>query len=163
MSDPSSAAPVTPAATTGAMASAAGGPAAAAAADRFARLTHFGGFDWATAEHQFVAVDSRGQVALSLRFANDARGWALFREKVAAFPCLGVAIETCCGPAVERLVDAGLAVYPMNPKAAERYRDRKAPSGAKDDALDAWSFAPASPTRCGPTATAGGRCWPGTR
>jgi transposase len=31
----------------------------------------------------------------------------------------------------------------MNPKAAERYRDRKAPSGAKDDALDAWSFADA--------------------
>ena len=31
----------------------------------------------------------------------------------------------------------------MNPKAAERYRDRKAPAGAKDDALDAWSFADA--------------------
>ena len=29
----------------------------------------------------------------------------------------------------------------MNPKAAERLRDRKAPSGVKDDELDAWSFA----------------------
>jgi len=47
------------------------------------------------------------------------------------------------GKITERLVDAGPAVYPMNPKAAERYRDRKAPSGAKDDALDAWSFADA--------------------
>jgi transposase len=28
----------------------------------------------------------------------------------------------------------------MNPKAAERFRDRKAPSGVKDDLLDAWSF-----------------------
>jgi transposase len=54
-----------------------------------------------------------------------------------------VAVETNCGPAVERLLDAGLAVYPMNPKAAARYRDRKAPAGAKDDALDAWSFADA--------------------
>jgi hypothetical protein len=40
-----------------------------------------------------------------------------------------------------------VAVSPMNPKAAERYRDRKAPAGAKDDdeldELDAWSFADA--------------------
>jgi transposase len=118
-------------------------PATCEPGERFARLTHFGGFDWGNAEHQFVAVDRQGQIVLSLRFANDAQGWALFRQRVAALPALGVAIETCCGPAVERLVDIGLAVYPMNPKAAERYRDRKAPSGAKDDAPDAWSFADA--------------------
>ena len=80
---------------------------------------------------------------LSLRFADDAEGWAQFRQRIASFPCLGVAIETNCGPAVERLLDLGLALYPLNPKAAERYRDRKAPAGAKDDALDAWSFADA--------------------
>ena len=122
---------------------------ASAPNDAFARLTHFGGFDWAQSEHQFVLVDSRGQIVLSLRFANDAEGWALFRQKVAALvPAfvdghLGVAIETSCGPAVERLLDMGLTVYPMNPKAAERYRDRKAPAGAKSDQLDAWSFADA--------------------
>jgi transposase len=54
-----------------------------------------------------------------------------------------MAIETNRGPAVERLLDLGLAVYPMNPKAAERYRDRKAPSGVKDDMLDAYAFADA--------------------
>lgn len=37
----------------------------------------------------------------------------------------------------------GLRVFPMNPKAAELYRDRKAPSGVKDDGLNAWSFADA--------------------
>jgi transposase len=37
----------------------------------------------------------------------------------------------------------GLRIFPMNPKAAERYRDRKAPSGVKDDDLDAWSFSDA--------------------
>jgi transposase len=129
-------APVTPAAAVVE-------PATGEPGGRFARLTHFGGFDWARAEHQVVVVDPGGRVVLSLRFADDAEGWAAFRRRVAAFPALGVAIETCCGPAVERLLDAGLAVYPMNPKAAERYRDRKAPSGAKDDALDAWSFADA--------------------
>lgn len=119
-----------------------------------ARFTHFGGFDWARrSDHQLVVVDPRGRVVLSLRvagqspipapFADDAAGWADLRGRVAAFPAPAVAIETNCGPAVERLLDLGLAVYPMNPKAAERYRDRKAPAGAKDDALDAWSFADA--------------------
>jgi len=127
-------------------------PSTASAANdgAFAQLTHFGGFDWAQSEHQFVLVDARGQIVLSLRFANDAEGWVLFRQKVAALvPAafvdghLGVAIETSCGPAVERLLDMSLKVYPMNPKAAERYRDRKAPAGAKSDELDAWSFADA--------------------
>lgn len=109
----------------------------------FSRLTHFGGFDWAQSEHQLVVVDPRGQIVLSLRFEDDATGWAQLRQKIAAFPRLGIAIETNCGSAVERLLDLGLAIYPMNPKAAERYRDRKAPAGAKDDELDAWSFADA--------------------
>jgi transposase len=109
-----------------------------------ARFTHFGGFDWARrSDHQLVVVDPAGRVVLSLRFADDAAGWADLRERVNTFPALAVAIETNCGPVVERLLDLGLAVFPMNPKAAERYRDRKAPAGAKDDALDAWSFADA--------------------
>jgi len=31
-------------------------------------------------------------------------------------------------------------VYPLNPKAAGRYRERKSPVGGKSDRLDAWSF-----------------------
>jgi transposase len=109
----------------------------------FDQFIHFGGLDWARSEHQLVVVDRGGQIVLSLRFADDVEGWALFRQKSGVFPKLAVAIETSCGPAVERLMDAGLSVFPMNPKAATRYRDRKAPAGAKDDALDAWSFADA--------------------
>src|SRR6266699_1486046 len=51
--------------------------------------------------------------------------------------------ETCCGTAVERLLGMGLAIYPLNPKSAERYRDRKSPAGVKSDELDAFSFADA--------------------
>jgi transposase len=36
-----------------------------------------------------------------------------------------------------------MKVYPLNPKSAQAYRERKAPSGVKDDRLDAWSFADA--------------------
>ena len=56
---------------------------------------------------------------------------------------VGFAIETNCGPAVERLLEAGVAVFPLNPKAAERYRDRKAPGGDKNDRFDAFCFADA--------------------
>jgi transposase len=34
-------------------------------------------------------------------------------------------------------------LYPINPKAAERFRDRKSPGGSKSDPLDAWCFADA--------------------
>jgi transposase len=109
----------------------------------FGGFTHFGGLDWARYQHQMVVVDPTGRIVLSLAFANDADGWARFRQKVSGFPRLAVAVETNCGPAVERLLEAAVSVYPMNPKAATRYRDRKAPAGAKDDELDAWSFADA--------------------
>src|SRR5205085_71943 len=36
-----------------------------------------------------------------------------------------------------------VTVYPMQPKAAERYRDRHVPSGSKTDQVDAWCFADA--------------------
>jgi transposase len=109
----------------------------------FAELTHYAGFDWGKDQHQIAVIDHVGQFVLELRFEDTAAGWAALREKLQAFPRVGVAIETRCGPAVERLLDAGLSVYPLNPKAAQRYRDRKAPSGGKSDRLDARSFADA--------------------
>jgi transposase len=54
-----------------------------------------------------------------------------------------VALETSSGPAVDQLLARGWPLYPVNPKAAERYRQRKAPSGTKTDQLDAWSLADA--------------------
>jgi transposase len=113
------------------------------AVESFASLTHFGGFDWAMSEHQFAMVDRDGSVLMNLRFNDDAEGWASLRKAIAPYPHLGVAIETSTGPAVERLLELGVILYPMNPRAAERYRDRKSPSGVKSDCLDAWCFADA--------------------
>jgi hypothetical protein len=93
-------------------------------------------------EHQFAAIDREGTVLLNLRFDDDD-GWSELRVKLAAYPRLGVAIETSCGPAVERLLELGVIVYPINPKAAERFRDRKSPASVKNDPLDAWCFADA--------------------
>jgi transposase len=109
----------------------------------FAELTHYAGFDWGKSQHQLAVVDHTGQLVLELRFEDTAAGWAALREKLQAFSKLGVAIETRCGPAVERLLETELSVYPLHPKVAQRYRERKAPSGAKSDRLDARSFADA--------------------
>ena len=110
----------------------------------FESWRYFGGFDWAMREHHLVVVDRSGQRVLNLRFNDDAEGWAKLRRQIQDMrPALAVAVETNCGPAVERLLDLGLAVYPLNPKAGQRYRDRKSPAGNKSDELDAFSFADA--------------------
>jgi transposase len=63
------------------------------------------------------------------------------QQCVQTYPALGVALETSSGPAVERLLESGATVFPMHPRSAKSYRQRKAPSGTKADRLDAWSFA----------------------
>jgi transposase len=74
------------------------------------QMTHLVGFDWATRRHQVVVVDRLGKVVLNLCFEDDQAGWALLREKLSPMIPLAVAVETCNGPAVERLLEMGLAV-----------------------------------------------------
>ena len=50
---------------------------------------------------------------------------------------VAVAIETPHGPIVEALMDRGVAVFAINPKQLDRFRDRFSPAGAKDDRRDA--------------------------
>jgi transposase len=112
------------------------------------RFKLFVGFDWASDHHDAVGVIASGKVVLKMRFEDSAEGWASFRQGLVELAGtdlskVAVSVETCNGPAVERLLQANVVVYPLNPKAAERYRDRKSPMGDKNDPLDAWSFADA--------------------
>jgi transposase len=105
---------------------------------------HFAGFDWAHAKHQVVIVDLHGQVVADFTFEHSAAGWQLWQAQAAQFGPLAVCIETSSGAIVERLLETpGVTVFPVNPKAAKAYRERKAPSGVKTDFHDAWSFADA--------------------
>jgi transposase len=93
-------------------------------------------------------VDGRGQIVLDLEIAHDAQGWRHLQQKLVSLvgsdlSSVAATIETTQGPAVERLLALGCAVYPLHPTAAQRYRDRKAPCGGKTDHLDALSFADA--------------------
>lgn len=103
----------------------------------------FAGFDWAYDHHDVVVEDQQGTVVDEFRFDETADGWKLLKERLSRYPAVAVAIETSSGAVVERLLDVGYAVYPVNPKAAKRYRERKVPSGTKTDRVDAWSLADA--------------------
>jgi transposase len=104
------------------------------------QITHYAGFDWARDHHDVVVVDQKGNIVKELNFEHTAEGWAKWKELVKTYPHLAVAIETSQGAAIEQLLQSQVAVYPVNPKSAERYRDRKVPSGNKTDRLDAWSL-----------------------
>lgn len=109
----------------------------------FAELTAYAGFDWASDHHDIVVVDKAGTRIDSLRFDHTAVAWKAAVERLRAHGTVAVAIETTHGVAVQQLLDAGFTIYPVVPKAAARYRGRKAPAGVKDDQLDAWSLADA--------------------
>jgi transposase len=105
--------------------------------------THCAALDWAKDHHDVMVVDRSGQIALEFRFAHTATGWAEFTEKMKPFLGAPLALETSSGPAVDQLLWRGWKLYPVNPKAAQRYRERKAPSGTKSDRHDVWSLADA--------------------
>ena len=106
---------------------------------------YFVGFDWGKNTHAIVTFDPTGKIVLDMEIKHDINGWNRLRKKLheLAGPDLSVVavvIETTCGPAVEKLLELGCTVYPINPKAAKGYRERKSPCGAKSDHLDALSF-----------------------
>jgi transposase len=103
----------------------------------------FGALDWASQKHSVVVVGPHGKVLEDFEIDHSALGWKKFRERMKPYGSIPFAIETSQGAAVEQLLEAGMQVYPLNPKSAQAYRERKAPSGVKDDQLDAWSFADA--------------------
>jgi len=60
------------------------------------------------------------------------------RTKASQTPnTVAVAIEVPRGAVVETLVENGFAVFSINPKQLDRFRDRYSPAGAKDDRRDA--------------------------
>jgi len=110
---------------------------------QWSQHTYFAALDWANDHHDVIVVNRSGSIAAEFRFAHTASGWAEFTQKMQPFPQAPLALETSSGPAVDQLLQRGWTLYPVNPKAAQRYRERKTPSGTKTDRHDAWSLAEA--------------------
>jgi transposase len=105
----------------------------------------YAGIDWADDHHDAAVIDEQGLRVASCRVAHTPEGLAqlvnFLQGTVAAASTrqeLACLIETTHGLLITALLDAGLAVYPVNPKTVDR---RRKPSGAKTDAIDAYLLA----------------------
>jgi len=100
------------------------------------------GIDWAEDHHDIALVNDDGKLLARRRISDDAAGLAaligLLAEHgdTAADP-IPAAIETPRGLLVAALRATGRKVYPVNPMAVARYRDRHSVSGGKSDPGDA--------------------------
>lgn len=99
------------------------------------------GIDWAEAHHDVALVDSEGSVVARTRIGSDVAGFTALVELLAEHgeqPAdTPVAIETDKNLLVVALAGAGFTVYPINPRAVARYRERHAQAGGKSDPGDA--------------------------
>ena len=99
------------------------------------------GIDWADREHAVWVEDEQGAKVAELTVPHTAEGLSEFGrwlyERRAQGSELWAAIEKPDGRVVDFLLDHGVVVYPVNPKALDRARDRFRMSGAKSDPFDA--------------------------
>jgi transposase len=105
----------------------------------------YAGIDWADDHHDALVIDEQGQRVASCRVAHTPDGLTqlvTFLQATVGSTAtpqeLACLIETTHGLLITALLDAGLAVYPVNPKTVDR---RRKPSGAKTDAIDAYLLA----------------------
>jgi transposase len=104
-------------------------------------LDIFCGIDWAEDHHDIALVDRDGQLLAHQRISDDAAGLARLLALLAGHgdtpdDPVPVAIETPRGLLVACLRATGRPVYPVNPMAVARYRDRHSVAGRKSDKGD---------------------------
>lgn len=101
----------------------------------------FVGVDWSEDHHDLDVIGEDGHPLAARRVSHGVTGMSELHELVAMHADepgdVKVGIETDRGLVVQSLVAAGYEVFAINPRVADRYRDRHAVSGAKSDALDA--------------------------
>ena len=104
------------------------------------------GVDWAEGHHDVALVDSEGKLVAKRRISESVEGVAELTAMLAAAgdsveEPIPVAIETPRGLLVAVLRATGRPIYPINPLAVARYRERTSVSGKKSDHLDAMTLA----------------------
>lgn len=98
------------------------------------------GIDWGNQTHALALVGPDGTVLEEwvIDHTPTALDTLLQRLDREGGPSqVDVAMEPGAAILLDRLYDAGYAIYPINPKQLDRFRDRHFPSGAKDDSRDA--------------------------
>lgn len=99
------------------------------------------GIDWAEIHHDIALADENGRIIASARIDTGATGFSDLLRLIAANggtpEDTPIAIETDKNLIVVALAAAGFAVYPINPRAVARYRERHGQAGGKSDPGDA--------------------------
>jgi transposase len=108
----------------------------------------FAGIDWGSVKHRVCLISRDGQIMAErwIEHSGDslAELAAWLRQHTSDSPSLlAAAIEIPRGAIVETLLEHGFAVFSINPKQLDRFRDRYSPAGAKDDRRDAFVLADA--------------------
>ena len=106
---------------------------------------YYMGVDWGDRLHQVYVGDEEGKKVREVKVPETVEGLAemgrWLDEKRAEEIELWAAIEKPAGHIVDFLLDHGVVVYPVNPKAVDRVRDRYRMSGSKSDPFDAYVLA----------------------
>jgi transposase len=101
--------------------------------------------DWADEFHQVWVSDPGGKKVVEMRVEQHPAGMSEFgrwlRERRAEGIELWASIEKPHGFIVDFLLDHGVVIYPINPKALDRARDRFRMSQSKSDSFDAYVLA----------------------
>ena len=104
-------------------------------------MRYYLGVDWADQTHAVWVVNESGTKTAARTVPHTAEGLSEWGRELDEWRAQGIerwaAIERPDGRGVEFLLDHGVVVYPVNPKALDRARDRFRQSGAKSDPFDA--------------------------
>src|SRR5213593_2855618 len=104
----------------------------------------YAGIDWADDHHDAVVLDDSGRVLTTLRVSHTPTGLAQLTSALEqicgpdAKEQMACIVETNRGLLITALLEAGFAVYPVNPKTVDRRRNA---AGAKTDQIDAYLLA----------------------
>ena len=123
-------------------------PPATPNGDRATEFDWYVGIDCGGATHQVCLLDAAGQRVGERAVAHSGTALSAFRawlhERVGpSLARVAVGLETPHGGPVALCLEAGAAVFAINPKQLERFRERLSAAGAKDDRRDAYVAASA--------------------
>jgi transposase len=107
---------------------------------------YFVGVDWATERHQVCVLGSDGQPVAERIVEHSGAAQREFVQWLTELVrgrtwTVAIAIELPRGALVEGCVERKFAVFAINPKQLDRFRDRYSVAGAKDDSRDAFVLA----------------------
>ncbi len=100
------------------------------------------GIDWAKEAHEFCALQPDRKAVAQGSIEHSGSGIAQFIERLLKLSenqpgRVAISIETPRGAVVESLLERGFAVFALNPKQMDRFRDRHCVAGSKSDQFDA--------------------------